>query len=278
MKDLQVTKNSDGELLVSARDLHEFLEVKTDFRKWFPRMCEYGFEIDNDYILLSGQKRPTNNPRNPFTIVDDYALKLDMAKEIAMIQRNDKGRQARKYFIEVEKSYRNLQKNLDTKTNLLLSIYDGGEKAIESARELVELETKPIRDELEQVKDEMTDHEYSTMTQIAKRYNFSSANCLNRHLEKNHLIFRKSETWIFRKNYYFLLENGYAKYSNNKTKSGEFSGTLMFSERGIRWLEENDFLNGEIVKCDREKFKKVVTIPEETQEERVARWLRGEFY
>lgn len=54
-------------------------------------MCEYGFEENVDYILLSGQKRPTNNPKNPITVVDDYQITIDMGKEISMLQRNEKG-------------------------------------------------------------------------------------------------------------------------------------------------------------------------------------------
>lgn len=56
------------------------------------------------HVLLS-QKRLTNNPRNPYTDVTDHLLKLDAAKEISMIQRNDKGKQARQYFLQIEKAW-----------------------------------------------------------------------------------------------------------------------------------------------------------------------------
>ena len=96
---IPINKNENGELLVSARDLYEFLEIKTEFRKWLPRMIEYGFEENIDFTKLS-QKCPTSTTGQSKV---DYALKIDMAKEIAMIQWNDKGKQARKYFIECEK-------------------------------------------------------------------------------------------------------------------------------------------------------------------------------
>jgi len=84
-------------ITVLARDLHEFLEIKTGFRHWFPRMCEYGFEegIDFNPVIF-------DHPQNGQPI-KDYQLTLDMAKEIAMIQRNECGKQARQYFIECEK-------------------------------------------------------------------------------------------------------------------------------------------------------------------------------
>jgi anti-repressor protein len=87
---------------VSARELYEFLEVKTQFTKWCERMFEYGFEENKDYLLVS-QKRLTNNPKNPFATESDYALTLDTAKEISMLQRSEKGKQARQYFLECEK-------------------------------------------------------------------------------------------------------------------------------------------------------------------------------
>ena len=57
MSDLIKITTKDGKQLVSARELHEFLEIKTDFRKWFPRMCEYGFE-ERKYRLYPGQICP----------------------------------------------------------------------------------------------------------------------------------------------------------------------------------------------------------------------------
>ena len=87
---------------VSARELHEFLEIGTRFDKWFIRMISYGFEENSDFRLV-GQKRPTNNPKNPITTYIDYEITIDMAKEISMIQRTEKGKQARQYFIQCEK-------------------------------------------------------------------------------------------------------------------------------------------------------------------------------
>ena len=101
---IPVTENEENEVVVSGRDLHGFLEIGTQYTKWFERMSEYGFEENEDYVLLS-QKRLTNNPRNPYTDVTDHLLKLDAAKEISMIQRNEKGKQARRYFLQIEKAW-----------------------------------------------------------------------------------------------------------------------------------------------------------------------------
>ncbi len=83
---------------VLASELHDFLQVQTAFKDWFPRMCEYGFTEGQDYCSflsvrsdgLPGRKR------------NDAQITIDMAKEICMIQRNERGKQARQYFISVE--------------------------------------------------------------------------------------------------------------------------------------------------------------------------------
>lgn len=110
MQELIKVQHNNDRITVLARDLHEFLEIKTAFKDWFPRMCEYGFEEEKDYITLPAQKRATNNPKNPITTYTDYQLTLEMAKEIAMIQRNEKGKQARQYFIQLEKDWNSPQK------------------------------------------------------------------------------------------------------------------------------------------------------------------------
>ena len=102
MELIKITTNENGEQLVSGRELHEFLEVGTEYKKWFSRMTEYGFVENTDFTRVT-QKCPTPGGVQNIT---DHAMTLDMAKEISMIQRTDKGKQARLYFIEVEKQYK----------------------------------------------------------------------------------------------------------------------------------------------------------------------------
>lgn len=99
---IKVTKDDNGNSVVSGRELHDFLEVQTPYRAWFPRMVEYGFTENVDFISFV-QKCTKPNGGRP---TQDHALTLDMAKEISMIQRTEKGKQARQYFIDVEKAYK----------------------------------------------------------------------------------------------------------------------------------------------------------------------------
>ncbi|BAD65389.1 phage anti-repressor protein [Shouchella clausii KSM-K16] len=95
-------QNESGNLLVSGRDLHEFLEIKTPYAKWFERMKEYGFVEQVDFIVTD--IFVPNSKGGKQTQVDHH-IKIDMAKEISMIQRNEKGKQARQYFLELEKMW-----------------------------------------------------------------------------------------------------------------------------------------------------------------------------
>ena len=99
------TISNEPTLLVNARDLHGFLEVGKDFSNWIrARLNEYGFVENLDYILFSPNLAKTPGRRRK-----DYHLTLDTAKELAMVERNEKGRQIRRYFIECEKKLRNIQ-------------------------------------------------------------------------------------------------------------------------------------------------------------------------
>ena len=104
MKELMKVNYSKDEPTVSGRELHEFLEVKTKYVDWFNRMKDYGFTEGVDYTLVA-QKRETKNPRNPYTHFLDHGLTIPMAKELCMIQRTDRGKQARQYFIAIEKAW-----------------------------------------------------------------------------------------------------------------------------------------------------------------------------
>ena len=86
---------------ISARELHEGLEVKSNFTTWFARMCEYGFE-DSDYKkCFPNLESGCNGGQN----MVDYQISVDMAKQICMIQRSEKGRLYRQYFIDLEKAW-----------------------------------------------------------------------------------------------------------------------------------------------------------------------------
>lgn len=140
-----VQKQKDGSVVVSGRDLHDFLDVKTKYADWFKRMSEYGFDENVDFaVFLKNEKDDTafGGSRK----ITDHVMTLDMAKEISMIQRTERGKQARQYFIEVEKRYKNQQPQLPTSPTEMLKL--AIDSTLETADKVEKLTTR--MDDLEQ--------------------------------------------------------------------------------------------------------------------------------
>ena len=99
------TINSEMVQTVSARELHAFLDVKTKYYDWITkRIQDYGFRENDDYVCLTEKKvTQTSDGREGSANILTHYTTLDMAKELAMVERNEKGKQARRYFIECEK-------------------------------------------------------------------------------------------------------------------------------------------------------------------------------
>ena len=145
-------KYNNDEITVLGRDLHAALEIKSHYRDWIKNMIAYGFEEGVDYVKF--YETPENNENgemvesrrlnfsgtevnevdSKFDVKTNHQLKLDMAKEIAMIQRSEAGRKVRKYFIEVEKRYKQQAKSFGeipmSHSSRNLALIDAGQQAI----------------------------------------------------------------------------------------------------------------------------------------------------
>ena len=102
MEKLELIKvtQQNGEQLVSARELHKKLEITERFNSWFDRMLKYGFIENVDFTSVKDFTVVNNGAKKE---IDEYILKMDMAKQICMLQRNELGTKFRLYFIECEK-------------------------------------------------------------------------------------------------------------------------------------------------------------------------------
>lgn len=89
---------------VSGRELHEALEIKTPYKQWFDRMCEYGFNEGKDFSTAHKNVYRADGAEMPQTQFD-HIISLDMAKELCMIQRSEIGKRFREYFIGIEKAW-----------------------------------------------------------------------------------------------------------------------------------------------------------------------------
>lgn len=157
---------------VSARVLHERLNIGTEFRKWFPRMCEYGFAENEDYERVS-QKCPTLGGEQ--TMVD-YELSLDMAKQICMIQRTPEGKECRQYLIDLEKAW-------NTPEQVMARALKVAERTILSLNTKV-LEMQPKADYF----DELVDRNLLTnFRDTAKEFGVKESYFINWLLDKNYI-------------------------------------------------------------------------------------------
>lgn len=118
--------NQNTEMLCNARDLHKFLGVQSKFAEWINRRIkEYGFVKNQDFVIISEiSETMTKNGQRRATTSKQYHITLDMAKELAMVEKNAKGREIRRYFIDCEKKANSLTAQI-TETTILLKNIDG---------------------------------------------------------------------------------------------------------------------------------------------------------
>ena len=134
---IQMTERQIGDDViqtVNARDLHAFLEVGKDFSTWIKgRIEQYGFVGHHDFVTFDAA--PQNGGAGNRGHRVEYAITLDMAKELAMVERNDKGKQARLYFIECERRARaNWQASLEAVTPMPVSVSHRADHIVSAAR------------------------------------------------------------------------------------------------------------------------------------------------
>ena len=206
--------NENQEPIVSGRDLHEFLDVSTKYTDWFKRMCEYGFVENVDYILLPNfEKQNGSGGHNKI----DHHLKIDMAKEISMIQRTDRGKQARQYFIAVEKAWNTPEMIMGR----ALKMADQQMKQLKIEVSNLKVETEILRPKAEYF-DELVDRNLLTgIRETAKQLNVKQKDFVNFLLDKKYLYRDKKGKlmpYANKNNGLFELKEGF----NDKTA---WSGT-----------------------------------------------------
>lgn len=217
---IAIRENERGEQLVSARELHRFLGIATRFNDWIEnRIKKYEFIEDYDYTKIL--------VRNSRGRKYDYAVKLDVAKELSMVENNSRGREARVYFIQCEKKLKVAQGKLP-KTYL------------EALKELVKLEETKLSLE-NRVNNLVHSRKLYTTTEIAKELGLKSANALNQLLEEDKIQYKVNGTWVLYSKYsdkeyvsikQTELENGKIIYDRKWTGLGRnflierYSGTV----------------------------------------------------
>lgn len=229
---IKVTKDDKGISVVSGRELHDFLEVTERYSSWFLRMTKYGFEESVDYV---GCKVFNTLAKQE---LQDHALTLDMAKEISMIQRTDKGKQARQYFIEVEKAYKQGQ----TQYKLPQTF---SEALIELAKEVKKNEVlKPKADKYDRY---LSSKGLITITEIAKEYGMSGRE-LNKFLHEKGVIYKRGNKWFI-----------YQKFANDGLVGYEIY--MPEGRRSLKWTTKGEMFIRELLESN--NIKPVLEQPQQ---------------
>lgn len=232
MELIKIERNDKNEQVVSARDLHEKLGVSERFNSWFNRMLKYGFSEDIDFTSVKSFTVVNNGAKKE---VDEYIIKLDMAKQLCMLQRSEIGTKFRLYFIECEKQLM----QVDRRKLLLADLFSDDKMVVVNAHKtLVELETKPLVEVIERQKPKVEYHDnvlnpqgLVTTTNIAKDLGMSAIQ-LNKILHEKGIQYKKSKTWLL----YDKHQNKVPEYADYKI--GEYGQSLQWTEKGRQWIIE----------------------------------------
>ncbi len=197
---IEIRLNNNQEQLVSARELYEKLNIKTQYTKWFDRMTEYGFKENIDYTTIS-QKRLTAQGNE--TTYNDHIIKLDMAKEIAMIQRTNKGKEIREYFIKVENDWNTPDKVMaralvlaNNKLELLQTNYN----QLQIENKMQEQVINEMKSKVDYTDEILRSKNVMNINQIAKDYGMSGQK-LNSLLARAKVQYKQNGQWLLYSKY-----------------------------------------------------------------------------
>lgn len=224
---ITVTVNDSQEPVVSGRQLHEVLGVKTAYKDWFPRMVGYGFTENEDFC--SNLSESTGGRR-----ATDHILKLDMAKEIAMLQRTDKGKEVRKYFIQVEKEFNSPEKIMAR----ALLLADKKIQKLETENEVLALELAEAQKQTRYLDLIIESKGALRVTQIAADYGMSASK-FNKLLHELGVQHKVAGQWVLYRRH---MGKGYTDshtFDFVDTKGhNRTSMTTTWTQKGRLWLYE----------------------------------------
>lgn len=226
---------------VSARELHEKLNIGTKFTTWFDRMCEYGFTEGNEFFPKLGETSEQGGRPSV-----DYDISVDMAKQICMIQRTPEGKECRQYLIDLEKAWNTPEqvfaRALKMADRTINSLKDRckllGGQVVEQQKVIEELQPKAsYYDMILQCKDLIA------TTVIAKDYGMS-AKKFNALLHEMGIQFKQGDIWVL-----------YSKYQGNgylKVKTHNYADTVgvQHSKEHSYWTQKGRLFLYDLLKQD----------------------------
>lgn len=224
MNELIPTQQNDkNEILVTGRDLHEFLEVKSKYLDWLKRMVEYGFTENVDFISKIELAQNKEGSRTVQRELVNHHIKIDMAKEISMLQRNEKGKQARQYFIEIEKRWNSpemiVQRALQIQKDKIFKL---------------ETENKELKPKASYHDLVLQSNTLITVTQIAKDFGMG-APTLNKVLHELGIQYRKGHRWFL---YHQHQDKDYTQSKTHVISADETKDHMYWTQKGRLFIYE----------------------------------------
>ena len=216
----------DNDNKVSGRELHDFLEVGRDFTNWMKQMIGYGFNEHADYEVYS---KNGENPSGGRPSVD-YRMTIEMAKEICMLQRTDRGKQARQYFIQVENDWNSPDKIMARALVMSQKLLDTTRLELAQSKQIInELQPKAsYYDLILQSKSLMS------VSKIAKDFG-KSAVWLNRKLEEKKVQYNQGGVWLLYQKY---AEKGYTQSTTHAIDDERSKLLTKWTQKGRLFIYE----------------------------------------
>lgn len=214
---IKVTTKGDTQV-VSARNLHEILGVKTRFSQWAKQNFKHFREnIDFSSVVTTTQQNQYGGTKE----LQDYALTIEMAKHIAMMSGTDKGYEIRDYFIKVEQAWNSPEMVM--------------KRALEIANKKVEqlkIENQEMKPKADKYDRYLSNKGLITITEIAKEYGMSGRE-LNKFLHDKRIIFKKGDKWFVYQRY---ANDGLVGYEIYMPEDREIRRTLKWTTKGEQFI------------------------------------------
>lgn len=224
---------------VSGRELHDALQVKTAYKDWFPRMCEYGFSEGTDFCSFLSE----STGGRPAT---DHQLTINMAKELCMIQRNEIGKKFRQYFIQVEEKWNSpeavMARALRFANNQLEKLKSSNQELVEviavKDQQIAEMQPKASYYDLV-----LNCKDLVSISVIAKDYGWS-AKKMNQYLHEKKVQYKKGKIW--------LLYQKYAEKGYTSTKTQTYAGNDGNTHTSVHtyWTQAGRLFIYDLLKAD----------------------------
>ncbi len=224
---------------VNGRDLHDALQVKTAYKDWFPRMCEYGFFEGTDFCSFLSESsggRPAVN----------HQLTIDMAKQLCMIQRTDIGRKFRHYFIQVEEAWNSPEAVMARAlqfANQQLALLKHQNMELTNTIAIQNQQILEMKPKVSYYDVVLNCKDLISTSAIAKDYG-KSAIWMNRYLHEKGVQFKQGDIW--------LLYQKYAQKGYTSTKTHSYPGTDGETHTKVHtyWTQKGRLFIYELMKSD----------------------------